>query len=1250
MAIIGGINLGNLTNYLFYFDRGNVDANWQGATKGFVGDVAVNGIVADERTSGSVPYAGTIYTNDTTLGAWQAIINQNIGQATGSTNQVARISGLQSDLYSAFAQINALPATPGFTSIASTALNGLNTQNGIDEVFVINVTSGFNFSTKINITGDAGDVYILRWDTDANPSNGYQGQVKPQSGGAIVPLGGLKASNFINVAGDIDSSGGGTTPAAPYPQGPRFNDGQGALIAGGSDFSGGGFFTGYWLTTGAPNAFDAASGLFIGPTHSLSNGIFVGGWYTVTTEFSMTSGTSGVYVSPNVVAAPSITVQKLVSADGGVTFDNADNPPGPNIPQGTNPIFRYIVTNNGNVTLTNVTLTDNKLGNIILPVTSLSPTQSVTVDVTGTWAAGQQTNIATASGNYGATTVTATNPANYVGVANNPSISLRKQVSPDNGTTFFDADTPPGPSIPQGTNPIFRYIVVNNGNAPLTNVTLVDNVLGPITIPTTTLAVGQSFTVDVTGTWALGLNTNTATVTGSDGAITVTDINPANYTGVAAAPAITVQKLVSPDGGITFDDANIPPGPSIPQGTNPIFRFIVTNTGNVPLSSVTLTDSVLGPIVIPTTTLAVGQSFTVDVTGTWATGLHTNTATTTGSYNATTVTDTDDANYTGIPATPAITVVKYVSPDNGLSFFDADVPPGPSIMQGTNPIFRYVVTNTGNTTLTNISLSDSVLGSIAIPFTTLAAGGSFTVDATGAWAAGQRTNLATVTGAYGAVTVTGTNPANYFGVAAEPAITLQKLVSADGGITFDDANTPPGPSIPSSISPIFRYIVRNTGNVTLTNVTLTDSVLGSITIPVTTLTPGQSFTVDRVGTWAVGQQVNVGTTTGQYQGTTVTDTDPAYYVGIAVPAIDVIKEVSADGGITFVDANTPPGPTIIQGTNPVFRYKVTNIGNVTLTNVTLTDSVLGSITIPTTVLTPGQSFTVTRTGTWNLGVNLNVATTTGLYGTIIVTDEDPAYYTGAPANPAIDLEKLVSPDGGLTFVDADTPPGPNIPQTVTPIFRYIVRNTGNVTLTNIVLTDNKLGVITTPVTTLAPNGFFIVDKAGTWQLGLQTNVAAVTGAYGTVIVTDTDPANYTGILVPTNFKQFSLDEILTIPSQKPDCEDILNTLVDVEITEKRVIKTMKGTSREGQILSGFKLIIEGVSHQKIEYIADEPTQTVHAAEFDVPFSSFIILPEDFVEGTPITVTPYVEDVYVKQLDKRHFFKNVTLRLEAVIND
>jgi len=292
-----GIPLGGLPDNLFVFTDGTRDADLQGASKGFIGDITINGIMASERTSGTVPYAGTITTNAANLSKWQDIINDNTAQSTGVVGNSTLVNDLSSSLENAFAQVNALAVSPGFSGVTPMSLDGLNTENGIDETFVIDLTSGFSVSAKINITGDAGDKYILRWDTDQDPSNGYNGQVKFQSGGGIVPHGGLDASNFLHVAGDIASSGGGTNPPAPYPQGPRDADGTGNLIAGGSNWNGGGFFTGYWLTTGAPTI--TGSGQPYGATSSLSNAIFVGGWYSKTNKYIITSGSSGVHVSMN---------------------------------------------------------------------------------------------------------------------------------------------------------------------------------------------------------------------------------------------------------------------------------------------------------------------------------------------------------------------------------------------------------------------------------------------------------------------------------------------------------------------------------------------------------------------------------------------------------------------------------------------------------------------------------------------------------------------------------------------------------------------------------------------------------------------------------------------------------------------------------------------------------------------------------------------------------------------------------------
>ncbi|MCY6958956.1 SPOCS domain-containing protein [Clostridium brassicae] len=133
---------------------------------------------------------------------------------------------------------------------------------------------------------------------------------------------------------------------------------------------------------------------------------------------------------------------------------------------------------------------------------------------------------------------------------------------------------------------------------------------------------------------------------------------------------------------------------------------------------------------------------------------------------------------------------------------------------------------------------------------------------------------------------------------------------------------------------------------------------------------------------------------------------------------------------------------------------------------------------------------------------------------------------------------------------------------------------------------------------------------------------------------------------PSAFKQLSREEYIKIPCQKPDMEEILNTLVNIEITDTKVIKTPVITSLEGQKLTGFKLIVEGVLNQKVEYVACDKEQSVHAAHSRVPFSSFIVLPKNYVEGTSIKVEGVVEDIYTKLVNKRTIFKNITFIIRA----
>lgn len=236
------IDLGGLTNYLFFFEDGSSDTNWQGATKGFYGDVAVDGINAAERTSGGVPYAGTIYTNDVTVDAFQDIIDQNVGQASSSVSETALIDDLTADFNNAWATLDALPFD---LKVDAGALHNANYQNGVAETIIVDINSGYSQNSPIELYGDANDMFVFRWGKSEDVP--YNAQVKFSGGGGIIPKGGLTPGNFVHLAGDLNASGGGSNPPAPFPQGPRPDDGQGALITGADDWGGGGFFVGYWV-------------------------------------------------------------------------------------------------------------------------------------------------------------------------------------------------------------------------------------------------------------------------------------------------------------------------------------------------------------------------------------------------------------------------------------------------------------------------------------------------------------------------------------------------------------------------------------------------------------------------------------------------------------------------------------------------------------------------------------------------------------------------------------------------------------------------------------------------------------------------------------------------------------------------------------------------------------------------------------------------------------------------------------------
>jgi hypothetical protein len=247
-------------------------------------------------------------------------------------------------------------------------------------------------------------------------------------------------------------------------------------------------------------------------------------------------------------------------------------------------------------------------------------------------------------------------------------------------------------------------------------------------------------------------------------------------------------------------------------------------------------------------------------------------------------------------------------------------------------------------------------------------------------------NVGSVQGFHGDNKVTDTDPSHYFG--ADPAIDIEKLTNDE------DADTATGPLVPVGSTVTWKYVVKNTGNVRLTDVKVADDKLGLVSCGEWdgTLAAGQTVTCTQTGVATAGQYVNVGSVQGFYGDNKVSDTDPSHYFGFD-PRIDVEKLTNGE------DADTPTGPVVEVGSTVTWTYVVTNTGNVALTGVTITDDKLGPVGCGEWdgTLAVGQVVTCTATGTATAGQYSNLGTATGAYGGVVVTDSDPSHYFGEEA-------------------------------------------------------------------------------------------------------------------------------------------------------------------------------------------------------------------------------------------------------------
>ncbi|MEF3404914.1 DUF7507 domain-containing protein [Agromyces sp. CCNWLW203] len=629
------------------------------------------------------------------------------------------------------------------------------------------------------------------------------------------------------------------------------------------------------------------------------------------------------------------------------------------------------------------------------------------------------------------------------------------------------------------------------------------------------------------------------------------------------APGIDIEKSTN------GQDADDPTGPNVAVGGAVRWTYVVTNTGDVDLTNVTVTDDQIDPTAIDCSgtgsnvvagPLAPGASFTCVANGIAVEGQYENMGTVVGLDPAMVqVTDEDPSHYFG--ATPEVDIEKAT---NGQ---DADDPTGPLVTVGGEVRWTYVVTNTGNVPLTNVTVVDDVVSAADIDCDEtggnivagpLAPGESFTCVASGVAVLGQYANLGTVTGTapdttdvdgntVAGVVVDDEDPSHYFGIA--PTVDIEKSTNGQ------DADTPTGPLVAAGGDVRWTYVVTNTGNSDLTDVTVTDDLVDAADIDCAgtggnviagPLAPGASFTCEAVGTAIAGQYANLGTVTGigpvttdvdgaNVPGMEVSDEDPSHYFGIA-PTVDIEKSTNGQ------DADDPTGPNVTVGGEVRWTYVVTNTGNSMLTDVTVTDDLVDAADINCSdtggnviagPLAIGASFSCVATGTAVLGQYANLGTVTGVgpettdvdgnpVAGITVDDEDPSHYFGV--QPAIDIEKATNGQ------DADDPTGPIVNRDGAVRWTYVVTNIGNVLLTDVTIVDDL--VAAADITCEGADGNVVAELAagesvectanGTAIVGQYANLGSVTGIgpvttdvdgnpVAGVLVEDDDPSHYFGV-------------------------------------------------------------------------------------------------------------------------------------------
>lgn len=357
------------------------------------------------------------------------------------------------------------------------------------------------------------------------------------------------------------------------------------------------------------------------------------------------------------------------------------------------------------------------------------------------------------------------------------------------------------------------------------------------------------------------------------------------------------------------------------------------------------------------------------------------------------------------PAEPALTLTKSVSPMIAAG-------------AGTTVTYSYLITNTGNVTLTDVHPQDTAFsgtgtpsaitcpsplvirrsglkvrpaapppGSVLDPGQSETCTGTYTLTQADA-AAEKVTNTATATGTPPTgPAVTSAPSSATVTIPGHPVIVIVKTASPRSLSRAGDTVR-------------YHFLVTNTGSVNLTGIKVNDKLhgLSAVDCPSATLSPAKDMTC--AASYRLTQaNVNAGKVTNTATTTGTPPTGPA----VTSPPSSVTVVIPADPALVIKESASPESFDS-AGTTIDYSYLVTNTGNVTLTGIKVSDPLpgLSAIACPSATLSPGKDMTCAATYvTTQADVGAGTVTSTAT-----VTGDPP---TGSPVVPGPSTVVIAAP-------------------------------------------------------------------------------------------------------------------------------------------------------------------------------------------------------------------------------------------------